>query len=295
MAMGSTSAGQKQKRADSAEISEQITEHVGNDSVKHLELLEHVASKFKTNNPDVEPDKHVAAAVEMGGGEGFCLAEVESQGPYELDAGFDADGVAFQAGDEVLDVHKYEPVEQGSCTFVKTGKHFLVLVEDVRKTGIRPKVVASGGESRIRMSTRGRAGGSHSEGVERYVLCAKDKAEILASIVPPGSEPKVSTKTQADGVLQSGVQTLVGHGIEVSFDVGGEPTWEHGEICDVAADKIRVRYYSDNTRHWHRRFVLEHYDKKKSPLLVQAATGAAPLVGVMALSRYYWRLLDGKA
>ena len=182
---GSTSAGQKQKRADSAEISEQITEHVGNDSVKHLELLEHMASKFKTNNPDVEPDKHVAAAVEMGGGEGFCLAEVESQGPYELDAGFDADGVAFQAGDEVLDVHKYEPVEQGSCTFVKTGKHFLVLVEDVRKTGIRPKVVASGGESRIRMSTRGRAGGSHSEGVERYVLCAKDKAEILASIVPP--------------------------------------------------------------------------------------------------------------
>jgi hypothetical protein len=51
---------------------------------------------------------------------------------------------------------------------VKTGKHFLVLVEDVRKTGIRPKVVASGGESRIRMSTRGRAGGSHSE----YMVCA---------------------------------------------------------------------------------------------------------------------------
>jgi hypothetical protein len=84
------------------------------------------------------------------------------------------------------------------------------------------------------------------------------------------------TKTQADGVLQSGVQTLVGHGIEVSFDVGGEPTWEHGEICDVAADKIRVRYYSDNTRHWHRRFMMEHHDKKKSPLLVQAAACAPP-------------------
>ena len=62
---GSTSAGQKQKRADSAEISEQITEQVGNDSVKHLELLEHMASKFKTNNPEVEPDKHVAAALEV--------------------------------------------------------------------------------------------------------------------------------------------------------------------------------------------------------------------------------------
>ena len=32
---GSTSAGQKQKREDSAEMSEQIKEQVGNDSVKH--------------------------------------------------------------------------------------------------------------------------------------------------------------------------------------------------------------------------------------------------------------------
>ena len=94
--------------------------------------------------------------------------------------------------------------------------------------------------------------------------------------MPPGSEPRVLTKAQADGVLQSGVQDLMGHGIEVSFDVGGEPTWEHGEICNVAVDKIRVRYYSDNTRHWHRRFMMEHYDKKKSPLLVQAAAGPPP-------------------
>ena len=39
---------------------------------------------------------------------------------------------------------------------------------------------------------------------------------------------------------------------------------------------VLVRYYSDNTRHWHRRFMMEHYDKKKSPLLVQAAAGAPP-------------------
>ena len=62
---GSTSAGQKQKRADSAEMSEQIKEQVGNDSVKHLELLGHMASKFKTNNPEVETDKHVTAALEV--------------------------------------------------------------------------------------------------------------------------------------------------------------------------------------------------------------------------------------
>jgi hypothetical protein len=40
---------------------------------------------------------------------------------------------------------------------------------------------------------------------------------------------------------------------------------------------------------------MEHHDKKKPPLLVQAATGAAPLVGVMALGQYYRRLLDGEA
>ena len=39
---------------------------------------------------------------------------------------------------------------------------------------------------------------------------------------------------------------------------------------------VLVRYYSDNTRHWHRRFMMEHYDKKKSPLLVQAAACAPP-------------------
>jgi hypothetical protein len=39
-------AGQKQKRADPAEMSEQIKEQVGNGSAKHLELLAHMASKF---------------------------------------------------------------------------------------------------------------------------------------------------------------------------------------------------------------------------------------------------------
>jgi hypothetical protein len=198
-----------------------------------------------------------------------------------------------------MDVQKYEPVEQGSCTFVKTGKHFVVLVEDVRRTGIQPKAVAGGGESRIRMATRGRAGGSHTEGVGRYVLCTKDKAEILAAVVPPGSEPRVLTKAQADGVLQSGVQDLMGHGIEVAFDVGGEPTWEHGEICNVAVDKIRVRYYPDNTRHWHRGFMMEHHDKnykkKKSPLLVQAvARCRRPLqVRRPVFQRIFWDLGPG--
>jgi hypothetical protein len=90
-------------------------------------------------------------------------------------------------------------------------------------------------------------------------------------------------------------RTSWGMGSKFRSALAGEPTWEHGEICNVAVDKIRVRYYSDNTRHWHRRFMMEHYDKKKSPLLVQAAAGAPPLVGVMALGQYYWRLLDGRA
>jgi hypothetical protein len=90
---------------------------------------------------------------------------------------------------------------------------------------------------------------------------------------------------QAGGVLRSGIGVLLGHGIEVSFAIGGDPTWEHGEICDVAADKIRVRYYPDNTRHWHRRFLMEHYDKQQLPLA--AADASSQLVGVMRLSRQY--------
>jgi hypothetical protein len=71
----------------------------------------------------------------------------------------------------------------------------------------------------------------------------------------------------------------MGHGIEVAFDFGEQPTWYHGEICGVAVDKIRVRYYYDNTRHWHRRFLMEHYGMEMSPVLVQATAGAAALPG----------------
>jgi hypothetical protein len=65
---GSTSPGQKKKkkkRANAAEITEQIKEKISSDSVKQLELLEHMASKFKTNNPGVEPGKHATAALEV--------------------------------------------------------------------------------------------------------------------------------------------------------------------------------------------------------------------------------------
>jgi hypothetical protein len=215
-----------------------------------------------------------------------------------LESDFEVEGVSYLAGDEVIDILKYEPVEQGSCTFVKTDKRFMVFVEDVRKTHIRVKSVTGGGESRIRATTRSRPGGP--AGTERYVLSAADKAEILASVVPPGLEPEVLEKVAADAVLQSNTQTLLGHGIEVAFDVGlGDgpkaPTWCHGEICDVAADKIRVWYYSDNQRHWHRRFLMGHYGEKKSPLLVEAAAGAPALVGAMRLGQYHWRLLDGVA
>jgi hypothetical protein len=48
---------------------------------------------------------------------------------------------------------------------------------------------------------------------------------------------------------KTGAEALMGHGIEVAFDFGGQPTWYHGEICGVTVDKIRVRYYYDNTCH----------------------------------------------
>jgi hypothetical protein len=78
----------------------------------------------------------------------------------------------------------------------------------------------------------------------------------------------------------------MGHGIEVAFDFGEPPTWYHGEICGVAVDKIRVRYYHDNTRHWHRRFLMEHHGMEMPPVLVQATAGAAALAGVMSPGQY---------
>ena len=117
----------------------------------------------------------------------------------------------------------------------------------------------------------------------------------MATIVPQGLEPTALTKGQAEAVLNTGAEAHMGHVIEVAFDFGEQPTWYHGEICGVTADKIRVRYYDDNTRHWHRRFVMEHHGMAMSPVLVQATAGAAPLAGVMSLGQYHWRLLDGRA
>jgi hypothetical protein len=56
-----------------------------------------------------------------------------------------------------------------------------------------------------------------------------------------------------------------------------------------------VRYYYDNTGHWHRRFLMERHGMEMSPVLVQANAGAAPLAGVMSLGQYHWWLLDGRA
>ena len=75
----------------------------------------------------------------------------------------------------------------------------------------------------------------------RYVLRSEDRAEILATVVPQGLEPIALTKGQAEAVLTTGAEALMGHGIEVAFDFGEQPTWYHGEICGVTADKIRVR------------------------------------------------------
>ena len=117
----------------------------------------------------------------------------------------------------------------------------------------------------------------------------------MATIVPQGLEPTALTKGQAEAVLNTGAEAHMGHVIEVAFDFGEQPTWYHGEICGVAVDKIRVRYYYDNTRHWHPRFLMEHHGMEMSPVLVQAAAGAAALAGVMSPGQYHWWLLDGRA
>jgi hypothetical protein len=78
----------------------------------------------------------------------------------------------------------------------------------------------------------------------RYVLRSEDRAEILATVVPQGLEPIALTKGQAEAVLKTGAEALMlGPGLEVAVDFGEQPTWHHDEICGVAVDKIRVRYY----------------------------------------------------
>jgi hypothetical protein len=244
----------------------------------------------------------VVVAVEMQG-DGFFLGEVESHGAYEVEDGFETgegdERTVFSPGDEVVDILKYEPIELGALTYTRTTKRFPVLVEDVRKTRIQLKEATSGsgGESRGRLLRSCRA--TSAVGGMRYVLRSEDRAEILATVVllyhRASKQPIALTKGQAEAVLTTGTEALMGHGIEVAFDFGEQPTWYHGEICGVTADKIRVRYYDDNTRHWHRRFVMEHYGMAMSPVLVQATAGAAPLAGVMSLGQYHWRLLDGRA
>ena len=60
-----SSAGQKSKRADGEAIADHISDVVDGDAVKHLEVLEFMVSKFKTNNPSVVPDKHVLLGLEV--------------------------------------------------------------------------------------------------------------------------------------------------------------------------------------------------------------------------------------
>ena len=46
----------------------------------------------------------------------------------------------------------------------------------------------------------------------------------MATIVPQGLEPTALTKGQAEAVLKTGAEALMGHGIEVAFDFGDQPT-----------------------------------------------------------------------
>ena len=46
----------------------------------------------------------------------------------------------------------------------------------------------------------------------------------MATISPQGLEPIALTKDQAEAVLKTGAEALMGHGIEVAFDFGDQPT-----------------------------------------------------------------------
>ena len=61
----SSSAGAKQKRQDAKAIEELISDQVEHDPIKHLEILEYMASKFRTNHPTVEPAQQTLLALQV--------------------------------------------------------------------------------------------------------------------------------------------------------------------------------------------------------------------------------------
>jgi hypothetical protein len=64
----SSSAGDKpdkRKRQDAKQMEEQINELVDGDAIMHLELLEYMTDKFRTNHPTVSPDQQKLLALQV--------------------------------------------------------------------------------------------------------------------------------------------------------------------------------------------------------------------------------------
>ena len=208
-------------------------------------------------------------------GDVFFLGEVTSEGIYTLDDGFTGDdGTEYEAGDELIAVHKYEPVQKGGAVWRKTNKQFPVFVEDVRKSDVCAGLKPEGGERRGRM-----------------VLDKLMKEAILATLVPVGLEPAPLKKSEAERIMQEGKAAILGHGVEAAFEIDGKAVWEHGQVIDMDADRIRLKYYGDKTKHWHRRFRMDYYGVLAKPTEANEAMRS----GVANLSHYYWRLLSHTA
>ena len=60
---GESSTGHKQRRADAKAMEEHMEEQVDHDAVKHLELLEYMLAKYKTNHPTVLPTQQTNLAL----------------------------------------------------------------------------------------------------------------------------------------------------------------------------------------------------------------------------------------
>ena len=149
-----------------------------------------------------------------------------------------------------------------------------VFVEDVRKSDVCAGLKPEGGERRGRM-----------------VLDKLMKEAILATLVPVGLEPAPLKKSEAERIMQEGKAAILGHGVEAAFEIDGKAVWEHGQVIDMDADRIRVKYYGDKTKHWHRRFRMDYYGVLAKPTEANEAMRS----GVANLSHYYWRLLSHTA
>ena len=121
----SSSAGDKRKRQDAKDMEEEINELVDGDAVMHLELLEYMTDKFRTNHPTVSPDQQKLLALQVLAGVQQFIKDLKTmfKGRYPNAIRQDLQAVLAVAASKCTDVKglaellgtNYQKLLRGPC------------------------------------------------------------------------------------------------------------------------------------------------------------------------------------